>query len=292
MPYEEEFSERSTQSIYLMSKKPLPAEAVQVSKPQPALLAPSITITDSSYTLYPSSSSLVTCFDLQHNDTSKPQITASPESMLLSKASDSLIQTQSQEIEGMRKDLMKLNQKYVLQIERTQTAEQAHHQMEAELEDLSLRLFEQANGMVSEERKKRFDAERRVTQLESKLVTTIRELAQVKAQLKELRARLEPQGIEDEVMLRNTKPSFIMPCTSITKDILPHHLDNLCTIDQKPIASKNFLALASTAPSNSLQKLVFGKYLSIKRKNMYSKEKNKFSSHIKYTNEIDEQEIL
>lgn len=106
-----------------------------------------------------------------------------------------VIQKQSQEIQDLRHDLIRLNQKYIDQIERMQTAEQAKHQVESELEDLSLRLFEQANQMVSDEKKARFHAEKKITQLERELTSVYEELNNEKAQLSELRVKIHEPSI-------------------------------------------------------------------------------------------------
>ncbi|KAI8636331.1 hypothetical protein BD408DRAFT_318242, partial [Parasitella parasitica] len=105
-----------------------------------------------------------------------------------------VIQKQSQEIQELRQDLVQLNQKYVDQIERVQTAEQAKYQVESELEDLSLRLFEQANHMVSDEKKARFDAEKRISKLERELTAVYEELGNERAQLNELRVKLHKES--------------------------------------------------------------------------------------------------
>lgn len=104
-----------------------------------------------------------------------------------------VIQKQSQEIQELRRDLIKLNQKYIEQIDRIQTAEQAQFLVESELEDLSLGLFEQANQMVADEKKARFKEEKKVQQLEKELAMVYEELENEREQLKELRQRFMEQ---------------------------------------------------------------------------------------------------
>ncbi|RCH88231.1 hypothetical protein CU097_007844 [Rhizopus azygosporus] len=60
-----------------------------------------------------------------------------------------LVQSQARQIEELRKDLTVLNEKYIWQIEKLQSAEQQTAEIEHELEDLSQHLFEQANAMHS-----------------------------------------------------------------------------------------------------------------------------------------------
>jgi hypothetical protein len=110
-----------------------------------------------------------------------------------------VIQKQSLEIQELRRDLIKLNQKYIEQIDRIQTAEQAQFNVESELEDLSLGLFEQANQMVSEEKKARFHQEKKVQQLERELAAVYEELGNEREQLKELRQRFVDQEQQQQV---------------------------------------------------------------------------------------------
>ncbi|OBZ91321.1 hypothetical protein A0J61_00646 [Choanephora cucurbitarum] len=237
---------------------------MQVPKPLPALLAPSVTTIDiSTDSRYLSSS--IACFDtLPYEIQSKALLDTSKS------YHHATTQAQLTEIQELRGDLIKLNHKYIQQMERAQIAQQARLQTEAELEDLSIKLFEQANGMVSEEKRKRVDAEKRAIQLENTLTYVVQELMQ----LKEFRSRFEIRTIEDEVMLKHTKSSFIAPSGSAARK-MPNRLDDLC-MDNRPIASlEDFLTWRPTAPIESLHKLIFGNYL-LKRKS------NKFGFNRKY----------
>ncbi|KAI9469068.1 MAG: hypothetical protein EXX96DRAFT_455226, partial [Benjaminiella poitrasii] len=104
-----------------------------------------------------------------------------------------VLHRQTQEIQNLREDLTRLNEKYIQQIESRAAAEQARFEVEAELEDLSRRLFEEANEMVSKEKKALFIAEKKIGQLERTLLIVHEELNNERAQLKELRAKFEQQ---------------------------------------------------------------------------------------------------
>ncbi|KAI7904536.1 uncharacterized protein BX663DRAFT_430825, partial [Cokeromyces recurvatus] len=100
---------------------------------------------------------------------------------------------QTQEIQGLRQGLFKLNEKYLKQIEHTVIAEQARTAVEQELEELSCKLFEEANKMVSKERRALFDAQKRIEQLERTLERVHEELNHEHAQLEELRKKFQEQ---------------------------------------------------------------------------------------------------
>ncbi|CEP17236.1 hypothetical protein [Parasitella parasitica] len=166
-----------------------------------------------------------------------------------------VIQKQSQEIQELRQDLIRLNQKYVDQIERVQTAEQAKYQVESEVEDLSSRLFEQANQMVSEEKKARFDAEKRIGKLERELTTVYEELGNERAQLNELRIKLQQEPIvhpleqqhqqKNGPLLRGLQHRY-------------HEISAAAYLDNGWLnLFKDFLALAPETPLEQIHKLPF-----------------------------------
>ncbi|EIE88181.1 hypothetical protein RO3G_12892 [Rhizopus delemar RA 99-880] len=104
-----------------------------------------------------------------------------------------IVQKQALKLEELRQDLTVLNKKYVDQIERLQEAEQQRAQVEHELENLSRQLFEQANAMVSKEKKKRYSVEQKLMNATRELKLAREELDNERAQLKELREKLESQ---------------------------------------------------------------------------------------------------
>ncbi|CAO3700333.1 unnamed protein product [Rhizopus stolonifer] len=104
-----------------------------------------------------------------------------------------IVNKQMLQIEELRQDIITLNQKYVQQIEKFQEAEQQKVQFEHELEDLSRNLFEQANAMVSKEKKTRFLVEQKLIYTQRELNLVREELENERAQFKELRSKLEGQ---------------------------------------------------------------------------------------------------
>lgn len=165
-----------------------------------------------------------------------------------------VIQKQSQEIQDLRHDLIRLNQKYIDQIERMQTAEQAKHQVESELEDLSLRLFEQANQMVSDEKKARFHAEKKITQLERELTSVYEELGNEKAQLSELRVKIHAPSIhpleQQQQQQRQQQPQ--------NHEQRPHGISSAAYLDRGWLnLFKDFLTLAPKTPLEQMNRLPF-----------------------------------
>ncbi|CAO3617460.1 unnamed protein product [Mucor fragilis] len=179
----------------------------------------------------------------------QPPVTSSPNYY-------SVIQKQSQEIQELRQDLIRLNQKYVDQIERMQTAEHAKHQVESELEDLSLRLFEQANQMVSDEKKARFHAERKVTLLERELASVYEELGNERAQLNELRVKLHELPVHP---LDQSPPAHQTPPLQESQLHQIHHgISTAAYLDHGWLnLFEDFLILAPKTPLEHIHKLQF-----------------------------------
>ncbi|KAI8380929.1 uncharacterized protein BYT42DRAFT_564704 [Radiomyces spectabilis] len=86
-------------------------------------------------------------------------------------------------------DLQTINEKYVAEIERAADIQHEKDLAERELEELSCRLFEEANSMVATERRTKWQLERRLQQTQEHLIAE-------QSQLQELRQRLEQQCVE------------------------------------------------------------------------------------------------
>ncbi|KAG1217832.1 hypothetical protein G6F35_008816 [Rhizopus arrhizus] len=93
------------------------------------------------------------------------------------------LKLKNQQLERLTLDLQALNQKYVAEIERVGNIQHEKDLVEHELEDLSRKLFEEANEMVAVEKRARY-------QLENELKLTQEHLIAEKTQLHELRLRL------------------------------------------------------------------------------------------------------
>lgn len=81
-------------------------------------------------------------------------------------------------------DFQTLNSKYIASLDTMAEIQYQKEQADRELEDLSARLFEEANSMVASEKKKR-------VQLQNKLETVEDQLVNERNQLRELKSRME-----------------------------------------------------------------------------------------------------
>lgn len=116
----------------------------------------------------------------------------------------------SSQVQSLQKDLAVLNDKYVDEIERVSEIQHAKEMVENELEDLSRRLFEEANGMVAEEKRERSNLQVAYQHLENRLEETRERLAAEEMQLKELRQKmqqLESQGSERHSSVGSSSPA-------------------------------------------------------------------------------------
>ncbi|OZJ02991.1 hypothetical protein BZG36_03135 [Bifiguratus adelaidae] len=101
------------------------------------------------------------------------------------------LDTRHIEFTSLQKDIKILNEKYVDEIERVAEIQHSKDMVESELEDLSRKLFEEANGMVANEKRERRALEIAQRHLENQLRETQERLAAEQMQLTELREKLE-----------------------------------------------------------------------------------------------------
>jgi hypothetical protein len=92
---------------------------------------------------------------------------------------------------ALQSDMEMLNDKYVDEIERVAEIQHSKDMVENELEDLSRRLFEEANGMVANEKREKHNLEIAQKHLENQLTETRERLAAEQMQLQELRLKME-----------------------------------------------------------------------------------------------------
>lgn len=95
------------------------------------------------------------------------------------------------EFQSLQNDMELLNDKYVDEIERVAEIQHSKDMVESELEELSRRLFEEANGMVASEKREKYNLEIAQRHLENQLKETKERLSAEQMQLKELRKRME-----------------------------------------------------------------------------------------------------
>ncbi|KAJ2496085.1 hypothetical protein GGH96_006064 [Coemansia sp. RSA 1972] len=111
-------------------------------------------------------------------------------------------------IAGLKNDLSAMNDKFVDQV--NMTAEIAHSRelVEAELEDLTQKLFTEANTMVAAEKKARVDAEKTSSHLRNVIADLETRLSGETMQSQELKERIEKMSGEyDDLLMRSTMVS-------------------------------------------------------------------------------------
>lgn len=101
------------------------------------------------------------------------------------------LESKSSELVRLKKDMQALNAKYVGEINRVSDIQHEKDLLEQELEELSRRLFEEANGMVAVEKREKWKLEVAYRQLEGQLKETEDRLSAEQSQLQELRIRME-----------------------------------------------------------------------------------------------------
>ncbi|KAI9244470.1 hypothetical protein BDA99DRAFT_529052 [Phascolomyces articulosus] len=115
-----------------------------------------------------------------------------------------------EEFKALQSDMEMLNDKYVDEIERVAEIQHSKDMVENELEDLSRRLFEEANGMVANEKREKHELEIAQKHLENKLKETQERLAAEQMQLKELRLKMEEMAQEQlQQQQRQSLPSTV-----------------------------------------------------------------------------------
>ncbi|KAJ2767048.1 hypothetical protein IWQ57_004114, partial [Coemansia nantahalensis] len=107
-------------------------------------------------------------------------------------------------IAGLKGDLAAMNDKFVDQV--NMTAEIAHSRelVEAELEDLTQKLFTEANTMVAAEKKARVDAEKTAAHLRNVIADLEMRLSSETMQSQELKGHIEKMSAEYDGLLKST----------------------------------------------------------------------------------------
>ncbi|KAI9474853.1 hypothetical protein BDB00DRAFT_860113 [Zychaea mexicana] len=115
----------------------------------------------------------------------------------LKETNEQRLEHTTQQLESLRRDMQVLNDKYVDEIERVGEIQHAKALVENELEELSQRLFEEANGMVASEKREKFNLQEAYKHLQEKFDETRERLAAEEMQLKELREKMQ-EGEEQQ----------------------------------------------------------------------------------------------
>ncbi|KAJ2546513.1 hypothetical protein EV175_005570 [Coemansia sp. RSA 1933] len=108
-------------------------------------------------------------------------------------------------IAGLKNDLSAMNDKFVDQVNMTAEISHSRELVEAELEDLTQKLFTEANTMVAEEKKARAETEKTASHLRKIIADLEERLSNETMQSHELKERIEQMSAEydDLIVKRN-----------------------------------------------------------------------------------------
>ncbi|KAI7895775.1 uncharacterized protein EV154DRAFT_494879 [Mucor mucedo] len=171
------------------------------------------------------------------------------------------LEDKTSRFQALQSDMELLNDKYVDEIERVAEIQHSKDMVESELEDLSRRLFEEANGMVATEKRAKHNLEIAQKHLENQLQETKERLGAEQMQLKELRKRMEDMAVDDSIMPKT--PDHIKDITSLLAERM-----TLLTNEQKhaQIDSlildefEEFVKAGTSVPLKKLHTIPFMKY--------------------------------
>ncbi|KAI9500703.1 hypothetical protein BX070DRAFT_195430, partial [Coemansia spiralis] len=118
------------------------------------------------------------------------------------------IDQQRDVIAGLKNDLSAMNDKFVDQVNMTAEISHSRELVEAELEDLTQKLFTEANTMVAEEKKARAETEKTASHLRNIIDDLENRLASETMQSHELKERIEQMSAEyDELLIKRNLAS-------------------------------------------------------------------------------------
>ncbi|KAI8877863.1 hypothetical protein K501DRAFT_259643 [Backusella circina FSU 941] len=166
----------------------------------------------------------------------------------------------TQEFNELQNDMELLNDKYVDEIERVAEIQHSKDMVESELEDLSRRLFEEANGMVANEKREKHHLELAQRHLENQLQETRERLTAEKMQLQELRARMQDMMVtsitpqQDEMPPKT--PDHIKDITRLFSERISEQVDiDTLILDE----FEEFVKQSTALPLKKIHSLAFMK---------------------------------
>lgn len=157
--------------------------------------------------------------------------------------------------QALQSDMELLNDKYVDEIERVAEIQHSKDMVESELEDLSRRLFEEANGMVANEKREKHKLETAHKHLENQLEETRERLIAEQMQLKELRKRMEEMAENNDNNFTNdTIPKTPDHIKDVT-DLLTEKMTTRSEIEIDSLVLEEFKDFVESGTSVPLKKI-------------------------------------
>ncbi|RCH97315.1 hypothetical protein CU098_001163, partial [Rhizopus stolonifer] len=164
------------------------------------------------------------------------------------------------QFQALQNDMELLNEKYVDEIERVAEIQHSKDMVESELEDLSRRLFEEANGMVANEKREKHNLEIAHKHLENQLKETRDRLAAEQMQLKELRKRMEEMAENNDnynttINDMPTTPDHLKNVTSLLSEKMTTRLTNGTPVEIDSLILEEFKVFVNIGTTIPLKKL-------------------------------------
>ncbi|CAG8795836.1 2813_t:CDS:1, partial [Gigaspora margarita] len=125
------------------------------------------------------------------------------------------IDSKTDELNSLRDDMTSLNEKYVDEIDKVAELQHSKDMVENELEELTQKLFENANELVATEAKQRHELQLQYNILKKQLEETQGRLTAESSQLTELRQRMEQMVQQQSQMTESERSSFSDPSASV-----------------------------------------------------------------------------
>ncbi|KAJ1765786.1 hypothetical protein IW140_006372 [Coemansia sp. RSA 1813] len=149
-------------------------------------------------------------------------------------------------VAGLKNDLSAMNDKFVDQVNMTAEISHSRELVEAELEDLTQKLFTEANTMVAEEKRARAETEKTASHLRKIIADLEERLSNETMQSHELKERIEQMSAEyDELII---KRNFV----SSRRGSFSSHLSDMTGGDGSVVLKKegSILQLSGSAGGN------------------------------------------
>ncbi|KAI8388625.1 uncharacterized protein BYT42DRAFT_491383 [Radiomyces spectabilis] len=171
---------------------------------------------------------------------------------------ETALREKNEAFERLQLDMHTLNQKYVAEIDRVADVQHEKDLVEHELEELSCRLFEEANGMVATEKREKWQLENQLQQTREHLVAEQSQLRELPSANQTLLYR-KPQSLKDQHTLAGGQRVASMPP-------LPSQPKQWksTTIDELQLeAFRQFVQSSRTTPLKKLYQFAYMKHCQI-----------------------------
>jgi hypothetical protein len=138
---------------------------------------------------------------------------------------DAKLKSTMEDCESLKKDMLLIEQKYKDEQKAAEQAKQEKTSVENELEELSQTLFEEANGMVADEKRAKFELEQKYKKLEQELLLAGEQMKVEDLQLKELRHKISRMSLKEDSASTNSEQSTSSErrATRDIADFFHHH---------------------------------------------------------------------